>query len=104
MKYKVFAVLDLKAKCFFPPFVLPNEDMAERVFFDTCNDPKHQYGAHPEDYHLYELGEWEMDKGRLYPYDIPNLIRQGDTFDLSESPKESPDETPDETEIRSEIG
>ncbi len=56
MKLKIFSIYDAKAKAYLPPFFLPNEAMAIRTFKDCCNSDQHQFGAHPEDYTLFEIG------------------------------------------------
>lgn len=59
MIYDVFAVHDCKAEAFLPPFILPNENMAKRVFADCVNSDKHQFGANPADYTLFRLGQYD---------------------------------------------
>ncbi len=59
MKLKIFTVYDTKALAYLPPFFLPNELMAKRVFGDMADDITHQFGKHPEDYSLYEMGEFD---------------------------------------------
>ncbi len=59
MKLKIFTVYDTKAMAYLPPFFLPNELMAKRVFGDMADDVTHQFGKHPEDYSLYEMGNFD---------------------------------------------
>ncbi len=59
MKQKMFTVLDTKAMAYLPPFFLPNEAVAKRVFGDMATDQTHQFGKHPEDFSMYYLGEFE---------------------------------------------
>lgn len=72
MKLKVFSVYDVKAQAYLPPFFLPRTEMAVRVFSDSANDPTHMFCKHPEDFHLFELGEWDGETSQ---------------FDLLSSPK-----------------
>ncbi len=58
MIFKVFTVFDSKAEAYLPPFILPHDDMAKRIFSDCCNKDDHQFGAHPADYTLFRLGCW----------------------------------------------
>lgn len=67
MIYKIFSVFDEKAKAFLPPFFLPEKAMAVRVFSDCANDVNHQFGKHPEDYTLFELGNFDGSSGQLTP-------------------------------------
>lgn len=61
MKHTIHVVYDEKAKAYLPPFFLPNEDMAIRVFGDCVNSSDHQFGAHPSDYTLFSLGEFDIE-------------------------------------------
>ena len=59
MKHKCFSIFDSAAEAYLPPFVLPTEGMAIRVFTDCCNSEKHQFGVNPGDYTLFELGVFD---------------------------------------------
>jgi len=65
MKHKVFSVFDDKAKAYLPPFFLHTSGMAFRAFQDACRDEGHQFCKHPEDYVLFEIGEFDDVKGVL---------------------------------------
>ncbi len=56
MKHKMFTVFDVKAQCYLSPFCLPERGMAIRAFSDCVNNKEHQFGKHPGDYTLFELG------------------------------------------------
>jgi len=76
MKLVIFSVYDLKAKAYLPPFFLPKEEMAVRVFTDCVNDPTHQFSKHPNDYTLFKLGDFNDDTGELFPESIPDIIAE----------------------------
>ncbi len=83
MEHKIFAIFDVKAKAYLPPFFLPERGMALRTFSDCVNSKDHQFGLHPQDYTLFEFGEWFSDSGvfqlALAPKAMANgveLIRQ----------------------------
>lgn len=59
MKIKMFTVYDIKAQAYLPPFYMQSTGQAMRVFEDTANDKDHQFGKHPEDYVLYEVGTFD---------------------------------------------
>ena len=81
MKHLMFCVYDEKAKAFLPPFVLPEAGMAIRVFSDCCNADDHQFGKHPSDYTLFEIGEWlDHESGGLRPYDAYRSLGNGVEF------------------------
>ncbi len=59
MKHKLFSIFDVKAQAYLPPFCLPERGMAIRVFGDCVNSSDHQFGKHPGDYTLFELGSFD---------------------------------------------
>lgn len=63
--YDVFSVHDVKADAFLPPFILPKQSMAIRVFSDCINSPDHQFGRHPADYTLFRLGSFDDENGQF---------------------------------------
>lgn len=63
MNYNMFAIYDCKADAYLIPFYLPNNDVALRVFEDCVNDPEHQWGKHPADYTLFQLGIYDDSTG-----------------------------------------
>lgn len=76
MIHKMYCIHDTKAKAFLPPFILPTEGMAIRTFADCINSDTHQFGAHPEDYGLFFLGEYDDEKGELVTTP-PAIVRTG---------------------------
>nr|UXQ88035.1 MAG: nonstructural protein [Microvirus sp.] len=83
---KIFTVYDHKAKAHLPPFFLPQDGMAERTFSDCCNNPEHQFGAHPEDYTLMSIGEFDESTAIITPTDIPHVHGVGVSFVQHKSP------------------
>lgn len=63
--YDVFSVHDVKADAYLPPFILPKEAMAIRVFSDCINSDTHQFGQHPADYTLFRLGMFDDANGQF---------------------------------------
>ncbi len=59
MVHKMFSIFDVKAQAYLPPFFLPEKGMALRVFGDCVNSRDHQFGKHPGDYTLFELGSFD---------------------------------------------
>lgn len=73
---RLFAVQDSKAGAFHAPFCAPSEGVAVRMMLDCVNREGHPYAMHPEDYTLYEVGEFEDTDGRVsgsQPRSISNL-------------------------------
>jgi len=65
MVHKIYSVYDSKAETYTPPFFQHREAMAIRTFTDCCNDKGHTFGMHPEDYTLFELGEYDDNNGSI---------------------------------------
>lgn len=62
---KVFALYDLKGKFYAPPFVAPTVGMASRSFADIARSPESIVYKHPEDYILYQIGNYDDNSGVL---------------------------------------
>lgn len=65
MTYKMLSVFDSKAELYLTPFIMKTKAEAIRGFTDVVNDPKTSFFAHPEDYTLMEIGEYDDNKGEL---------------------------------------
>jgi len=65
MNHKIFTIYDSKAQAYLTPFFLHEDGMAIRVFADCVNDKNHQFGKHPEDYTLFNIGSWSDNKAKF---------------------------------------
>jgi hypothetical protein len=74
MKHTVFTVYDSKSEAYLQPFFLQTKGQAVRAFTDSVNDPQHQFCRHPEDYTLFELGEYDDFKGSFKIHKTPQVI------------------------------
>lgn len=61
----IYAIYDLKAKVFNQPFFLQNDDVAIRTCTSLANDTMTQCGQYPEDYVLYNLGQYDDSTGHM---------------------------------------
>lgn len=61
----IYSIHDNKANAYLPPFYLHNKNMAIRSFSDCVNEQDHPFNKHPEDYSLWELGEFHDDTGEI---------------------------------------
>lgn len=77
MNMFIFSVLDTKANAYLQPFFLPNDQMAIRTFTDCVRDEKHNFGMHPEDYHLVQVGLWDQIHGTITPEAAPITLITG---------------------------
>lgn len=71
---KIFSVYDSKAEAYLPPFFMQYRGQAVRAYGDTADDPSHQFGKHPQDYTLFELGEWDDSNGSFNIYLAPHCL------------------------------
>lgn len=58
MKMIIVAVRDSAIDAFMRPFFVPSVAAAVRSFGDEVNRSGSEMAAHPEDYELFELGNW----------------------------------------------
>jgi len=72
---QAFAVFDSKAKVFFVPFFCPSVAVATRAFGTAANDPQTQISKYPEDFTLFQIGEFNDEDGSLRPF--PQHINLG---------------------------
>ncbi|UDN67868.1 nonstructural protein [robinz microvirus RP_160] len=77
MIYRCYSVKDLKAAAFAPPFFLGRDEVAVRTFRDALEDKSHPMSAHPEDYELFYLGEFDDERGSLTGASAPVFLCNG---------------------------
>ena len=90
MKISMFSIYDSKAKSYLPPFHMPNDAMALRVFQDCVSDPSHAFGKHPEDYTLFHLGHFDDETGIIF-CELVESIANGITLVNPARLEETPD-------------
>ena len=71
MIIKVFSVYDSKAEVFLPPFYFQNKGEALRAFSDTIQDSNTSLAKHPEDFSLFELGEFDNSNAKYTSLQAP---------------------------------
>ena len=78
MKLRIFAIKDRATDQFGTPMFLISTGQAIRSFADEVNreDKQNQLYTHPDDFDLYDLGEFETDQGRFKTID-PKTITLG---------------------------
>ena len=77
MLLKVCAVKDSAADAFGRPFFVPTIGLAMRSFIDEVNNRESPFNAHPDDYTLYEIGDFDDNSGALVSYEFPRLVLRG---------------------------
>ena len=69
MKYVVCSIRDHAAEFYGQPFFAPSKGAAIRSFTDAVNDKSsgNQFAAHPADFDLFHIGDFDSDSGELFP-------------------------------------
>lgn len=80
MELKIFTIRDEKAEAYLPPFFLPQSGMALRTFTDCVNSKDHQFGAHPHDYTIFEIGVFNDRNAGIEIYNAPKPLGNGVEF------------------------
>ncbi len=83
MKHKMFVIYDVKANAYMQPWFLTQEGMALRAFSDCVNDADHNFGRHPEDYTLFNIGSFD-DANADIKWQPPKSMGNGLEFVRSE--------------------
>lgn len=71
---KVVAIRDRMQDAYMQPWFVPTIGMAIRAFQDEINKPDNPLNAHPEDYDLYYIAEFDNNHGVFT--DPPDGIQQ----------------------------
>jgi len=76
---KVFSIFDSKGEVYWPPRFYINAGVALRDFADAVQAAKgdNALAQHPEDYTLFEIGNWEEREGDLIAYDAKIALGVG---------------------------
>lgn len=80
MKLLVFSVRDEKAQTYSSPMVLPNKGMILREFSDMVIAGNNAISKHPEDYALYQIGEFDDFTGLVKSLPVPDLLGRASEF------------------------
>lgn len=83
---KFFSVFDSAAGLFGRPFVDQSVGVAVRGFADECRRKESPLAAHPQDYILYELGEFDQDTGVITVLPEPKNVAEAVRFALPPEP------------------
>jgi len=83
MKSKMFVIYDVKANAYMQPWFLTQTGMALRAFSDCVNDPEHNFGRHPEDYTLFQIGDFDDQDARIN-WNAPQSMGNGIEFVVQE--------------------
>ena len=73
----IYSIHDSKAQAYLPPFYLHNKNMAIRSFSDAVQDQTTAFYRHPEDYSLWEIGEFDDITGEIIYYTPHHALGTG---------------------------
>lgn len=62
---KIYSIRDTVAVYFERPFYARTNGEAIRSFSDAVNEPKSPFNAHPEQFLLYEVGDFDEQTGKI---------------------------------------
>ncbi len=79
MKIKMYSVHDTKAAAYLQPWFQTKDALAIRNFADCVNDKNHNFGRHPEDYNLFQIGEFNDQNATIEP-NAPKSLGNGIEF------------------------
>lgn len=85
MRTMLFSVRDMKAEAYLEPFHSMTVATAIRSFQQASTDPEHQFCKWPEDYHLYLVGEFDLQTGDLKLIDR-TCVSRADDFQVPTEP------------------
>jgi hypothetical protein len=79
MKLVLCAVKDRAAEAYARPMFVPSTGVAIRSFSDEVNrsDPDNQLHNHPDDFDLFEFGEFDDNTGKFELHEQPKLLSMG---------------------------
>lgn len=70
----ICAVRDSAVGAYMQPFTAQSRGAAVRAFVDAVNDGSTPMNKHPEDYELFEIGEFNEETGVVTPRAVPDSL------------------------------
>lgn len=64
-KQKMFAPFDSKLQVWMNPMFFLHSGQAERTWVDLCNQPESILAKHPDDFAIYQVGEFDDATGEI---------------------------------------
>lgn len=88
MKSKVFTIYDSKMEAYMNPFLMATKGQALRAFTDNVNDPQSQLNRHPEDFTLFEIGEYDDHTGEYIMAKVKTALGVALEFKKDDKPSQ----------------
>jgi hypothetical protein len=64
----------MKVNAYLQPHPLRNKGEMIRAIINEMSKPDSNFAKYPEDYVIYEIGEFDDDTGLIKSYDAPEII------------------------------
>lgn len=80
MIYHMYSIRDNKTDHYAAPFVQQHDIDATRMFHRACKDDTVQFSHFPEDFDLYQIGDYDDTNGKLIPLSAPRYIVSATSF------------------------
>jgi len=77
---KIFSMYDSKVEAYNKPFHQTTKGEALRTFIDAVNDERSPMSKHPEDYSLFQIGEFDDQTGKYTSNEKPVHIANAHEF------------------------
>lgn len=74
MKLKIYSLRDQKTDAFMNPIAMQTTGQLLRMLSDEVNKQDSLVGQHPEDFELFEVGEYDTQTGTLTPCPPKSVI------------------------------
>ena len=76
-------VYDSKTMAYLPPITLKTKAEAIRSFQAACKDENSNFSKWPEDYTMFQIAEWDEEKGVVTNLDSPIVLANASEFKVS---------------------
>ncbi|WNK14626.1 MAG: nonstructural protein [Microvirus sp.] len=73
MKLRIFSIYDKKVEAFNIPF-FAHENVGKRHYLALLKDPASAVAMFPDDYQLFEVGEWDDAQCEITMHPQPRLL------------------------------
>lgn len=74
---KVCAVRDTAIEAYMNPIFVPALGLAVRSFTDEINRPQGQFNAHPGDFDLWHIADFDDHSGKFFNIEPPRRLAVG---------------------------
>lgn len=75
MILSVYSIFDDKAKVYVDPYYFAHDGQAKRAFGEMVVGKRMGLlSSHPQDFHLYKLGDFDNSSGRFISCDVPEFL------------------------------